>query len=73
MARAVRLGIGLPGGFLRWMRLTYLYDFGDSWEHTIRVEYVVAPQPGARYPQLVEAIGRCPPRKSEGRQTTRNT
>lgn len=42
-------------------RLTYLYDFGDGWEHTIRVEYVVAPEPGARYPQLVEAIGRCPP------------
>lgn len=42
-------------------RMTYLYDFGDGWEHTIHVEYVVAPEPGARYPQLVEAIGRCPP------------
>ena len=42
-------------------RMTYLYDFGDGWEHTIRVEYVVAPEPGARYPQLVEATGRCPP------------
>lgn len=42
-------------------RLTYLYDFGDGWEHTIRVEYIVAPAPGGRYPQLFEAIGRCPP------------
>ncbi len=43
-------------------RMTYLYDFGDGWEHTIPVEYVVAPEPGVRYPQFVEAIGRRPPR-----------
>lgn len=41
--------------------LTYLYDFGDGWEHTVRVERVVAAEPGARYPRLIEAIGRCPP------------
>jgi hypothetical protein len=42
-------------------KLTYLYDFGDGWEHTIKIEYVVAPEPGATYPRLVEAVGRCPP------------
>jgi hypothetical protein len=42
-------------------RLTYLYDFGDGWEHTVRVERPVSPQPGALYPRLLEAIGRCPP------------
>lgn len=42
-------------------KLTYLYDFGDGWEHTIKIEYVVAPEPGTAYPRLVEAGGRCPP------------
>ena len=42
-------------------KLTYLYDFGDGWEHTIKVEYIVAPEPGTTYPRLVEAVGRCPP------------
>lgn len=42
-------------------KLTYLYDFGDGWEHTIKIEYVVAPEPGASYPRLIEAIGRRPP------------
>lgn len=41
--------------------LTYLYDFGDGWEHTVRIERIVTAEPGARYPRLVEAIGRCPP------------
>jgi len=42
-------------------RLTYLYDFGDGWEHTIKIEYVAAPEPGTSYPRLVDATGRCPP------------
>lgn len=41
--------------------LTYLYDFGDGWEHIIKFEYIVAPDPAQSYPRLVEAIGRCPP------------
>lgn len=42
-------------------KLTYLYDFGDGWEHTVRIERVVAAEPGVLYPRLIEAIGRCPP------------
>jgi len=42
-------------------RLTYLYDFGDGWEHAIRIEKILAPEPGAIYPRLIEASGRCPP------------
>ena len=41
--------------------LRYLYDFGDGWEHTIKIERIVDPQPGVLYPRLVEATGRCPP------------
>lgn len=41
--------------------LRYLYDFGDSWEHTIKVERMADAEPGVAYPRLIEASGRCPP------------
>src|SRR5712664_2997407 len=41
--------------------LRYLYDFGDGWEHTIRIERIMDAVPGVAYPRLVEATGRCPP------------
>jgi hypothetical protein len=41
--------------------LRYLYDFGDGWEHTIKIERLLDRAPGVTYPRLIEAIGRCPP------------
>ena len=41
--------------------LKYLYDFGDGWEHTIKVERITDPMPGLTYPLLIDATGRCPP------------
>lgn len=41
--------------------LKYLYDFGDGWEHTIKVERIARAVPGLAYPRLTEAKGRCPP------------
>lgn len=41
--------------------LRYLYDFADGWEHTIKIERLINPEPGAVYPRLIEASGRCPP------------
>jgi hypothetical protein len=41
--------------------LRYLYDFGDGWEHAVKVERLLDPQPGVIYPRLIDAIGRCPP------------
>lgn len=41
--------------------LKYLYDFGDDWEHTIKVERLIAPELGVLYPRLIEAKGHCPP------------
>ena len=41
--------------------LRYVYDFGDGWEHSIKIERLLDPQPGILYPRLVEASGRCPP------------
>ncbi|MGH7069136.1 MAG: plasmid pRiA4b ORF-3 family protein [Acetobacteraceae bacterium] len=41
--------------------LTYLYDFGDGWEHSIRIGRITEAVPGIAYPRLVAAAGRCPP------------
>ena len=41
--------------------LKYLYDFGDGWEHTVKVERIADAVPGTVYPVLINATGRCPP------------
>jgi hypothetical protein len=41
--------------------LHYLYDFGGGWEHTIKIERIDQAIPGALYPRLLDASGRCPP------------
>ena len=39
----------------------YLYDFGDGWDHVIRIERTADPEPGRLYPCLISLQGRCPP------------
>ncbi len=39
----------------------YLYDFGDGWEHPIRIERIAPADPDVAYPILIDAVGRCPP------------
>ena len=41
--------------------LKYLYDFGDGWEHTVKIERIADAVPGLAYPILIDAVGRCPP------------
>jgi hypothetical protein len=41
--------------------LQYVYDFGDGWEHLIKIERVDEAAPNAIYPRLIAATGRCPP------------
>lgn len=41
--------------------LRYLYDFGDGWEHTVKIERITSATPGLTYPLLIDASGRCPP------------
>ena len=47
-------------------RFGYLYDMGDSWQHTLRVETTLAADPQQSYPRLVEGAGRCPPEDCGG-------
>ena len=41
--------------------IKYLYDFGDGWEHTVKVERITDAAPGLIYPRLIDPGGRCPP------------
>jgi hypothetical protein len=44
----------------------YLYDFGDGWEHSIKIERVEPATPGIDYPVLLDAVGNCPPEDCGG-------
>jgi hypothetical protein len=47
-------------------RFTYLYDFGDHWEHQILVEDVLSPVAGEAYPSCTAGARACPPEDSGG-------
>lgn len=45
---------------------TYEYDFGDSWEHTILLEKILAAEQGQTYPRCLAGKRACPPEDSGG-------
>jgi hypothetical protein len=40
---------------------TYLYDFGDGWEHHVKVEQILPPDPTLTSPICVAGANACPP------------
>jgi len=44
----------------------YEYDFGDSWEHEIKVEKILSVEPGAHYPICLAGERACPPEDCGG-------
>jgi hypothetical protein len=42
-------------------KLIYEYDFGDGWEHELKIEKVPTPEPGMRYPRCTAGKRACPP------------
>jgi hypothetical protein len=44
----------------------YIYDFGDSWEHSILVEKILPLDPKASYPLCIKAKRACPPEDCGG-------
>jgi pRiA4b ORF-3-like protein len=42
-------------------KFTYVYDFGDDWRHTVKLEALVAAEAGVSYPRLIAAERACPP------------
>ncbi len=58
-ARKARLDVVIED--LGTKTLKYLYDFGDGWTHTIKIERLAEAIPGLIYPHLTDGCGRCPP------------
>lgn len=63
-ARKAKLEDLLEDGRVKTLR--YLYDFGDGWEHTVKIERLVDAEAGVLYPRLLAASGRCPPEDCGG-------
>lgn len=57
-ARTTKLGALIDRGVTQ---LSYTYDFGDDWRHTVNVETVFAADPGADYPRYIDGARRGPP------------
>jgi hypothetical protein len=53
--------LGAPGA-----EMSYLYDFGDGWQHTVRLEGVVQEEPGLAYPRVLDGARSCPPEDCGG-------
>ena len=47
-------------------KLSYQYDFGDSWEHELLVEKVLPADPATAYPICVAGARACPPEDCGG-------
>jgi len=47
-------------------KLIYEYDFGDGWEHTIKVEKILEPDAGVQYPVCLAGRRACPPEDCGG-------
>ncbi len=43
------------------MKLNYLYDYGDSWAHTIQLEKVAEADAHGPYPRCIDGALACPP------------
>ncbi len=46
--------------------MNYVYDFGDYWEHRIKVEKTLAPDPEMELPLCVDGAGATPPEDCGG-------
>jgi len=50
----------------RGQKFIYEYDFGDGWEHELKVVKIGPPEPGARYPLCLAGQRNCPPEDCGG-------
>jgi hypothetical protein len=63
-ARKTTLAEALEG--MRGKTFQYLYDFGDGWEHSVRIHGIAPADLQGSYPRLLEASGMRPPEDSGG-------
>lgn len=61
--QSIKLSRLVPG---EKFKFSYLYDFGDSWEHDVLVEKVLPAEPDVSYPVCIKAKRACPPEDCGG-------
>jgi hypothetical protein len=44
----------------------YNYDFGDYWQHDVRLEAILPCDPGIQYPRILAGKRSCPPEDCSG-------
>jgi hypothetical protein len=47
-------------------KATYLYDFGDGWEHSVLLEKILPREKGVNYPRCINGKRACPPEDCGG-------
>jgi len=47
-------------------RFLYIYDFGDFWQHEVRLEKILEPEPNKSYPICIGGKRACPPEDCGG-------
>jgi hypothetical protein len=62
-ARQVKLNRVIEGAGSKFI---YLYDFGDDWQHALKVEKVLPPNPDIRYAVCLAGGRACPPEDCGG-------
>jgi hypothetical protein len=48
-------------GFRKRDKIRYIYDYGDSWEHTIKIEKIYEPEKDLIAPICIDGARNCPP------------
>ena len=46
--------------------ITYMYDFGDHWEHKVTLQKILPYDPAVRLPACISGRRRCPPEDCGG-------
>lgn len=59
MLNEARVNLGRALGALK--SFTYIYDYGDNWQHRVKVEKVLPPDPELRAPICLDGRNACPP------------
>lgn len=49
-----------------YKKFTYLYDFGDGWQHQIQIEKTLSPEAKTKYPRCTKGKRACPPEDCGG-------
>jgi hypothetical protein len=47
-------------------KLKYIYDFGDGWQHELRLEKILPGDPNLKHPICLAGANACPPEDSGG-------